>query len=191
MLCCALSWGKYLLTYIWVFILLLLFNDSGGALKIHEGSISSTPLSESDAKFCALESGISCANPDKPTCGSPTVIRAAEVSLSESEKNVVKGSTGQSIPVSKGINGDANNLQSVSPDLKGSDASKSDKSFTFEVSSMEDLSQREVGRSWQPFSTIHVTTVQPVNFLTIVICDNFAFASVSLIFPDVSRRFFL
>ncbi|XP_044476340.1 uncharacterized protein LOC123203916 isoform X2 [Mangifera indica] len=137
-------------------------HNDGGALKIHEGSISSTPLSESDAKFCALESGISCANPDKPTCGSPTVIRAAEVSLSESEKNVVKGSTGQSIPVSKGINGDANNLQSVSPDLKGSDASKSDKSFTFEVSSMEDLSQREVGRSWQPFSTIHVTTVQPI-----------------------------
>ncbi|XP_031271230.1 uncharacterized protein LOC116129639 [Pistacia vera] len=134
----------------------------GGALKIHEGSISSTPLSESDAKFCAVERGSSGADLDKPTCGSPTVIRAAEVSLSESEKKVVKGSTGQSIPVSEGIDGDANKLQSVSPDLKGNDASKGEKSFTFEVSSLADSSEREAGKSWQPFSTIQVTTVPPI-----------------------------
>ncbi|KAJ0105601.1 hypothetical protein Patl1_18472 [Pistacia atlantica] len=136
-----------------------------GALKIHEGSISSTPLSESDAKFCAVERGSSGADLDKPTCGSPTVIRAAEVSLSESEKKVVKGSTGQSIPVSEGIDGDANKLQSVSPDLKGNDASKGEKSFTFEVSSLADSSEREAGKSWQPFSTIQVTTVLPRDLL--------------------------
>ncbi|XP_044485714.1 uncharacterized protein LOC123211201 isoform X2 [Mangifera indica] len=134
-------------------------HTDGGALKLHEGSISSTPFSESDPKFCDMESGSSGADLDKPTCGSPTVIRAAEVSLSKSEKKVVEGSMAQSILVSEDIDGDANKLQSVSPNLKGNDASQGEKSFTFEVSSLAESSEREAGKSWQPFSTVQVTTV--------------------------------
>lgn len=114
-----------------------------------------------------MESGSSGADLDKPTCGSPTVIRAAEVSLSKSEKKVVEGSMAQSILVSEDIDGDANKLQSVSPNLKGNDASQGEKSFTFEVSSLAESSEREAGKSWQPFSTVQVTTVPLVNFLAI------------------------
>lgn len=133
----------------------------GDALKMHEVSISSTPLSEPDAKFPALESGSSGSYLDKSTCGSPTVIRATELSQTECEKQGVKRSADQNNPASEGIDGVANKFQSVSPDSKENDASKGDKTFTFEVSPLADSSEKEPGKNWQPFSTIHATTVSP------------------------------
>lgn len=133
----------------------------GDTLKMHEVSISSTPLSESDAKFPAVESGSSGSSLDKSICGSPTVIRATELSQTESEKQGVEGSADQNNPVSEGIDGGANKFQSVSPDSKENDASKGDKNFTFEVSPLPDSSGREPGKNWQPFSTIQATTASP------------------------------
>lgn len=142
---------------------------AGDALKMQEVSISSTPLSEPDAKFPALESGSSGSYLDKSTCGSPTVIRDTELSQTECEKQGVKRSADQNNPASEGIDGVANKFQSVSPDSKENDASKGDKTFTFEVSPLADSSEKEPGKNWKPFSTIHATTVSPVNFLVIFV----------------------
>lgn len=174
-------------------------NYAGDTLKMHEVSISSTPLSESDAKFPAVESGSSGSYLDKSICGSPTVIRATELSQTESEKQGVEGSADQNNPVSEGIDGGANKFQSVSPDSKENDASKGDKNFTFEVSPLPDSSGREPGKNWQPFPTIQATTASPVNFLVIFVrkCVTLpvvtlsAWCFVSLIFSYVARIFLL
>ncbi|KAJ4712735.1 hypothetical protein OWV82_014922 [Melia azedarach] len=118
----------------------------GDTLKIREGSISSTPLSESE--FRPVECGSSCTNLDKSTCGSPTVIRDTELSQSENEKKGVNESRGQN----------NNPVQSVSPDSKGNDVSKDEKTFTFEVSPIKDSSEREGGKNWKPFSAMKATT---------------------------------
>lgn len=128
-------------------------NDAGDTLKIREGSISSTPLSESE--FRPVECGSSCTNLDKSTCGSPTVIRDTELSQSENEKKGVNESRGQN----------NNPVQSVSPDSKGNDVSKDEKTFTFEVSPIKDSSEREGGKNWKPFSAMKATTTSLVNFI--------------------------
>ncbi|KAL5817586.1 hypothetical protein ACOSQ3_025964 [Xanthoceras sorbifolium] len=134
----------------------------GVTVKVNEDTINSVPLSESNAKYRVLESGIGCTDPDEPTCGSPTIIRATELSLCESEKKRNKGSTDQNVPDSGDVDGDVSKLCSVSPDSKGNDASKGEKNFTFEVSSLVDSPAIEAGKNWQPFTTIQASKVSPI-----------------------------
>ncbi|KAK3224913.1 hypothetical protein Dsin_004775 [Dipteronia sinensis] len=131
-------------------------------LKVNEDTIGSPPLSDSNAKHRVPESGSSCADPDEPSCGSPTIIRATELSLSESEKKGIKGSRDPNVPNSGDIDGDASKVCSVSPDSKGNDASKGEKNFTFEVSTLAGSSAIEAGKNWQPFTTIQASKVSPI-----------------------------
>ncbi|GLT49165.1 hypothetical protein SLA2020_227430 [Shorea laevis] len=83
-------------------------------------------------------------------CSSPIVIRTSEPSQSEAEKERVKGSTDQNGHASKVING-------ISMDPKGNanDTSAGDRSFTFEVPPLAELSGKETGKNWQPFPSTH------------------------------------
>ncbi|KAK1565396.1 hypothetical protein Q3G72_025569 [Acer saccharum] len=137
-------------------------NIDGVTLKVDEDTISSPPLSESNAKHRLLESGSGCPDPDEPSCGSPTIIRATELSLSESEKKGIKGSTDPNVPNSGDIDGDACKVCSVSPDSKGNDASKGEKNFTFEVSTLAGSPAVEAGKNWQPFTTIQASKVSQI-----------------------------
>ncbi|KAK2649026.1 hypothetical protein Ddye_016515 [Dipteronia dyeriana] len=131
-------------------------------LKVNEDTISSPPLSESNAKHRVLESGSSCLGPDEPSCGSPTIISATQLSLFESEKKGIKGSTDPNVPNSGDIDGDAGKVCYVSPDSKGNDASKCEKNFTFEVSTLAASPAIETGKNWQPFTTIQARKVSPI-----------------------------
>ena len=110
-----------------------------------------------------MESG-SSADLDNPSCGSPIGIRTSEQSQSKIQKDSVKGFKNQSGSASGVINGEANKEQSVSHDTKGNDASPGDRSFTFEVPQLADLSKKEAGKNWQPFSTMQHDKISSVNF---------------------------
>ncbi|KAG2679912.1 hypothetical protein I3760_11G072900 [Carya illinoinensis] len=142
---------------------------SGDVSRVNEGSLSSAILPESKNKLCALESVSTSDNLDKPT-GSPNIIRTTELSLRENEKNQVKasieegvnGSTDQNAPVSEVIDVDANNVLSISGNPKGSDTSKVEKSFAFEISSFADLSRNDTGKNSEPFPSISAGKVAPI-----------------------------
>ncbi|XWS49115.1 hypothetical protein CRYUN_Cryun13aG0136100 [Craigia yunnanensis] len=134
----------------------------GDRAKTHNSSFTSAPSSESQTKFHMMESGSSCADLDNPSCGSPIVIRTSEQSQSKIEKEGVKGSKDQSSSMSGVINGEANKEQSISQDMKGNDASPGDRSFTFEVPPLADLSEKEAGKNWQPFSTMQHDKISSV-----------------------------
>ncbi|XP_022719064.1 uncharacterized protein LOC111277105 isoform X2 [Durio zibethinus] len=130
--------------------------------KTHNSSFISAPSSESQTKFHMMESGSSSADIDNPSCGSPIVIRTSKQSQSKIEKEGVKGSKDQSSSVSGVINGEANKEQSISQDTKGNYASPGDRSFTFEVPPLPDLSAKEAGKNWQPFSTMQHDQISSV-----------------------------
>ena len=110
-----------------------------------------------------MESGSNSANIDNPSCGSPIVIRTSKQSQSKTEKEGVKGSKDHS-SASGVINGEANKERSISQDTKGNDASPGDRSFTFEVPPLADLSEKEAGKNWQPFSTMQHDKISSVKF---------------------------
>lgn len=78
-------------------------------------------------------------------CDSPTVISSTEPSQSEKESHdVVKGSGDEDVPFSEFV-------QSVSCDPIRTNTTKNDGGFTFEVSSLVDLSERATEKGWKPF----------------------------------------
>lgn len=82
---------------------------------------------------------------DKMCCDSPTVISSTEPSQSEKESHdVVKGSGDEDVPFSEFV-------QSVSCDPIRTNTTKNDGGFTFEVSSLVDLSERATEKGWKPF----------------------------------------
>ncbi|XVE65103.1 hypothetical protein DITRI_Ditri07aG0154700 [Diplodiscus trichospermus] len=134
----------------------------GGPAKTHNSSFTSRPSSESQIKFHMMESGSGSADLDNPSCGSPTVVRTSERSPSKIEKDGVKGLKDQSASVSGVSNGVANKEQYISHDTKGNDASPRDRSFTFEVPPLADLSKKEDGKNWLPFSTMQHNKISSV-----------------------------
>ncbi|EOY24313.1 G2484-1 protein, putative isoform 5 [Theobroma cacao] len=124
----------------------------GDPAKTHSSSFTSVISSESQTKFHMIESGSSSVDLDNPSCGSPIVIRTSEQSQSKIEG--VKRSADQSASASGVINGEASKEQSISQDTKGNDASPGDRSFTFKVPPLADMSEKEAGKNWQPFSTM-------------------------------------
>ncbi|XVF13396.1 hypothetical protein REPUB_Repub08aG0204700 [Reevesia pubescens] len=124
----------------------------GDHAETHNSSFTSAPSSESQSKFHMMESGSSSADLDNPSCGSPVVIRTSEQSQCKIEKESVKGSKDQSASAS-GVIEEAKKEQSISQDTKGNDVFPGDKSFTFEVPPLADLSETEAGKNWQPFPT--------------------------------------
>ncbi|XVF10851.1 hypothetical protein REPUB_Repub07fG0218500 [Reevesia pubescens] len=126
----------------------------GDHAKTHNSSFISAPSSDSQTKFHMMES-VSSADLDNPSCGSPIVIRTSEQLQSKTEKEGVKGSKDQSA-------NEANKEQSISQGTKRNDASPGDRSFTFEVPPLADLSEKEAGKNWQPFSTMQHDKISSV-----------------------------
>lgn len=124
----------------------------GTVLNATEGSHSPAPLPEVDSKSSLIESG----EPEKPNCGSPTVISCIEFSPNEKEMEVgVKGSADHNAVVDAvDVDGSIDNFSTVSLDLKGNDTHRDDKTFTFEVTPSVVLSEKEASESWKPFSSI-------------------------------------
>ncbi|XP_058104430.1 uncharacterized protein LOC131248260 isoform X2 [Magnolia sinica] len=127
----------------------LLLTTEGDVLNRVEQS-SSKPATSSDATETANGSPTS----GETKCDSPTVISCSEPSQNEKEQldGGEKESLDQNDPVSKDlphipsdINRHADNVKSTSED---------DRSFTFVVGSLADLSERESGKGWKPFSNI-------------------------------------
>ncbi|KAH8521291.1 hypothetical protein H0E87_002372 [Populus deltoides] len=100
----------------------------------------------------------SCADVGKAASGSPTVIRAARDFQSESDKDGAKCSAEQTAVADS----NASKALSGSRDPKQNDASKDERSFTFEVSPLANMPQKEVGNKWQPFLNKPATKAYPI-----------------------------
>lgn len=126
-------------------------------------------VSEHDAKLHVTEGGKNNADSDKPNCGSPTVISCIDLPQSEKESQEgVRSAVGQNVPVPEVIDGVPLKGSSMSQDPKEDDSSKDERSFSFEVGALADLSEREAGKCWQPFSTQACKT-SVVNFFFIFV----------------------
>ncbi|KAF9685410.1 hypothetical protein SADUNF_Sadunf03G0051700 [Salix dunnii] len=114
----------------------------------------------SDGKIAVLSTNDcgSCADVGKPTSVSPIAIGAAGEFRSESDKDGTKCSVEQTSVADS----DASNALSCSRDPKKDDASKDERSFTFEVSPLANMPQKEAGNEWQPFFNIPATKVSPI-----------------------------
>lgn len=102
----------------------------------------------------------SCADVGKAASGSPTVIRATELSQTKSQKEGANCLLDQTAIT----DADNNKVLSVSQVPKENDASKDERSFTFEVSPLSNLTQKESGNKWQPFFNRQATKVSSVRF---------------------------
>ncbi|MFQ6632858.1 hypothetical protein Gotur_011481 [Gossypium turneri] len=133
---------------------LLLIISARDHVKTHNSSFPSAPSSESQTKIHIMECGSSSADLDNPSCGSPILVRTSEQPESEIGTPTVKGSKDLGASVSGVTNREGNKEMSISQDTKGNVASSGDGSFTFEVSPLASLSEKEAGKNWQPFSTV-------------------------------------
>ncbi|KAK9039974.1 hypothetical protein V6N11_015156 [Hibiscus sabdariffa] len=133
----------------------------GDNIKTHNSSFPSAPSSESQSKTRVKECA-SSADLGNPSCGPPILIRTSEQSESEIRTNIVKGSKDLSASVSGVICEETNKEHSISRDTKGNDASFGDISFTFEVPPTANLSEKEAGRKWQPFSSVQHDKISSV-----------------------------
>ena len=102
----------------------------------------------------------SCAEIGKAASGSPNVIRAAENFQSESDKEGAKCSVEQTAVADS----NASKALSASRDSKQNDASKDERSFTFEGSPLANMPEKEAGNKWQPFLNRPATKANPVKF---------------------------
>eukprot|EP00258_Populus_trichocarpa_P036288 XP_024452307.1 uncharacterized protein LOC7461980 isoform X2 [Populus trichocarpa] len=115
---------------------------------------------KSDGKIAVLSTNDcgSCADVGKPTSGSPIVIRAAGEFQSESDKDGAKCSVEQTSVVDS----NASKALSCSQDPKQNDASKDERSFTFEVSPLANMPLKSADNKWQSFFNIPATKVSPI-----------------------------
>ncbi|XP_038688245.1 platelet binding protein GspB isoform X1 [Tripterygium wilfordii] len=136
-------------------------------LKIIASSSTPSP-SKSQAKLNAVESGSNSRDDDKLTFNAPAAAAAAaaaismELSQSETGQEGVSRSTNQYVSVSQIIKGDTSQVLSVPQGKNGNDISKGDSSFTFEVSSLSDLSRAESGKKSHPSSIKRAKKITPI-----------------------------
>ncbi|XP_077235410.1 G2484-1 protein isoform X3 [Tasmannia lanceolata] len=132
----------------------------GDALNCREeNSTKSVNLSKNNADSQAVEAGIVSVNDAEPNCGSPTVISSSELPQNEKEyeegdKESIDKNNKDSPGVPSDIERQANSIKSTAQDPKGNYVSEDDRSFTFEVASLADVSERESGKGWKPFSDV-------------------------------------
>lgn len=150
-------------------------------MKTHNSSFPSAPSTESQTKIHIMECGSSSADLDNPSCGSPILVRTSEQPESKIRTPTVKGSKVLGASVSGVANGEGNKEMSISQDTKGNVASSGDGSFTFEVSPLANLSEKEAGKNWQPFSTVQhekTSSVSDALFKWTFLCSNNSFLIV-------------
>ncbi|KAL1060691.1 hypothetical protein V6Z11_1Z077700 [Gossypium hirsutum] len=109
-----------------------------GHAKTDNSSFPSAPSSESQTKIHMMGSGSSSADLDNPSCGSPIVIRTSE-----------------QFPKNKD--------QSISEDMKRNYASPGDRTFTFEVPPLADLSGNTITASLSKVGTKAAQEVSHAN----------------------------
>ncbi|GMH09544.1 hypothetical protein Nepgr_011385 [Nepenthes gracilis] len=89
-------------------------------------------------------------DPHRAACDSPTIISSSELTLIDNGDH----GKGRGSETSNKL---ANNMQSISEDLKGKDALVDDSSFTFKVNSPPNISESENGRNWSPFPSVEMS----------------------------------
>ncbi|MBA0740915.1 hypothetical protein Gogos_014098, partial [Gossypium gossypioides] len=171
---------------------IVVHHADGDHVKTHNSSFPSAPSSESQTKIHIMECGSSSADLDNPSCGSPILVRTSEQPESEIGTPTVKGSKDLGASVSGVTNGEGNKEMSISQDTKGNVASSGDGSFTFEVSPLASLSEKEAGKNWQPFSTVQhdkTSSVSDALFKWTFLCSNNSFL-IKIVerIPSTSKR---
>ncbi|KAJ6711785.1 hypothetical protein OIU79_008083 [Salix purpurea] len=124
----------------------------------NEAAIASEDNSDKKIDFPITSDCGSCADIGKAASGSPTVIRAAGDFQSESDKEGAKCSVEQTAVADS----NASKALSGSRDPKQNDASKDERSFTFEVSPLANMPEKEAGNKWQPFLNRPATKAYPI-----------------------------
>ncbi|XP_058086710.1 uncharacterized protein LOC131233892 [Magnolia sinica] len=140
---------------------ILLASREGNVPDCFEESLSEPVTSSVKIASHALEAASGSPNTAEPNCGSPTVITCSKPLHSEKEPQ--EGGDQCSLPQNVTVSEDRpwtsssidrQDVKSTAHDPKEKDSSEDDKSFTFEVSSLKDLSERETGKGWKPFANI-------------------------------------
>ncbi|OVA03189.1 Agenet-like domain [Macleaya cordata] len=103
-----------------------------------------------ESEFHPMEAGSDSPNSNEPNCGSPTVISCSEPSPSGKENQDVGR---ESLDQNNAPICEANKVASVALDPKEKNASEDDRSFTFEVGTLPDLSER-TDNDWRPFPSV-------------------------------------
>ncbi|PIA50262.1 hypothetical protein AQUCO_01300777v1 [Aquilegia coerulea] len=123
----------------------------GVSLNGGESIVGSVAVSESDAEGHVLEAESSSLNSNEPNCGSPTTISEA----SQSEKEQLEGKMVSLDVIDSGaLEQETNKVIHSVAEPKDSDAFEDDRSFTFKVSSLEELSEKETVTGWKPFPNV-------------------------------------
>ncbi|KAF9615921.1 hypothetical protein IFM89_027167 [Coptis chinensis] len=127
--------------------------DDGVSFNEFTGTFCPASVSEGDTEGHALEAGSSNLVSAEPNCGSPTIISCSDAS--HIEKQLQEGSLGSLDQTdSDALQQEVNKVGTSASDHKGNDSFEDDRSFTFKVSSLEDLSEKETVSGWKPFSSI-------------------------------------
>ncbi|KAF6171181.1 hypothetical protein GIB67_037701, partial [Kingdonia uniflora] len=132
-----------------------LASTEGNSLNDHEGSCNPATTCEDGAQFHVLEKRSSSSDANVPHCDSPTVFSCSN-KVSQSEKVHCEGGQG-SLDQIASVSDDSQEANKVGLsflDPKENNASEDGKSFTFEVSSLSHLSERETSKGWKPFPNI-------------------------------------
>ncbi|XP_010933655.1 protein SWOLLEN 1 isoform X1 [Elaeis guineensis] len=122
---------------------------------------STVPRSNADLQL--LEPGSGIQSSFEPSCGSPTVISCTEhsqggVGYQEGSRGGLERSSAAAddLPhLSSETIASAGEVKSSDRDSKDGTASEDDRSFTFEVGSLAELSEKTTANNWKPFSSMH------------------------------------
>ncbi|XP_068669661.1 uncharacterized protein [Aristolochia californica] len=131
--------------------------SSEGDITINYGEKSANLLTGNATEHEALDAN-NCPESAEAECGSPTIISSNEQSHIE---KVHQEDGGRSLDrnvsvgdhpgwVASTVNEQPDSSKSTSADL----SSEGDRSFTFEVGPLTDLSERETSKAWQPFPSV-------------------------------------
>ncbi|KAK9102961.1 hypothetical protein Sjap_020215 [Stephania japonica] len=125
------------------------------SLNAPESSSRHATLLESGDQLHASEAGSPSLNSSVPNCGSPTIISSSQTSQHDIDyQREGMKSLDQNSSLSNDLEGVGKKDESSTQDQKENVVSEDDRSFTFKVGSLEDLSEKEPNKGWRPFSNL-------------------------------------
>ncbi|XP_008802799.2 uncharacterized protein LOC103716542 isoform X2 [Phoenix dactylifera] len=142
--------------------------DASGAYT-NKSPHSALPTSNVESHL--LEPGSSIQGSLEPSCGSPTVISCTEhsqdgVECQEGSRGLLEhtGPTSDDPPrISSDAMVSAGKVKARDCNSKEGTASEDDRSFKFEVGSVAELSEKNTGNNWKPFSSMHPSELPQVS----------------------------
>ncbi|KAJ6813983.1 uncharacterized protein M6B38_139605 [Iris pallida] len=141
-------------------------NSSGGAQNYFVDA-SPLTLSRSNSEANLVEADNSKPTSLEANCGSPTVISCSDHLQHQEGSRVLSDQTGtissNASLFSFETGGDGEKAQSSAQDLKGSATCEEHRSFTFEVGSLADLSEKDSGSEWKPFPSMQSSVLHKVS----------------------------